>query len=130
MDKASKKSQLGSVSPNNNEEQEYIYTEPRYLLMNSGHPNMYTEDSLNRMVIYPKEIINSNKKKVFKRVEYNEGSKNISSKHTNKEVEMSQIRKVSSISLNKNNSLFSSKYFKPCVAASTCLVSLLIITGL
>ena len=124
MGKASKKSQLGPVSPNNNEAQEYIYTEPRYLLMNSGHPNMYTEDSLNRMIIYPKEIINSNKKKGFK------GSKHISSKHRDKEVEMSLIRKVSSTSLNKNNSSLSSKYFNPCVAASTCLVSVFIITGL
>ena len=61
--------------------------------MNSGNPNMYTEDSLNRMIIYPKEIIFSNKKKVSKRVEYHEGSKSIPSKHINKEVEMSLVGK-------------------------------------
>ena len=127
METASKKSKFGHVFPKNNQAQEYVNSEPRYLVMNPGPPNMYEEDALNQMISFPKKTFNSNKGNVSKKYAR---SKNISSKHKNKEVEMSQIRKVSSISLNKNNSLLSSKYFKPCVAASTCLVSLLIITGL
>ena len=127
METASKKSQYGHVFQKHNQTQEYVNTEPRYLVMNPGPPNMYKEDSLNQMIIFPKETFNLKKGNLSKNYAR---SKNISSKHKNKKVEMSLIKKVSSISLNKNNSLLFSKYFKPCVAASTCLVSLLIITGL
>ena len=130
METASKKYQLEPVSPKHNQAQKYVNTAPRYFVMNSSPPTMYKEDSLKRTILYPKEKFNSNKGKLSKRGEYYEGSQNISSKHTNKEVDMSLIRKVSSLSLNKNNASLSSKYSKPCVAGSTCIVSLFIITGL
>ena len=127
------KSEIGNKSKSDDQPQAYDKAEPRYLVMNSCPPNINKEDSLHRMISFSKESFDLKKEKLVEGEKKCSNSQNMYVKHTDKEIKMPLLRKVSSSqcnSLSSYNPSWASRYFWSCLTVSACIVALFIFTGL